>query len=161
MDYIDEGVVKASDPGLFCGMGIDMYGNLCYGQDKDKHLIDFISGYQPLVVNGQKVPISIAVEISGRARRTILGYDENYVYTFSIDNPGATFSEAADIVLKTGCTYAINLDGGGSTRLLYNGKPYAVASYNRPVDNAVAIYLKDAYKEVEKPAETPQIIYRV
>lgn len=161
MDYIDEGVVKASDPGLVCGMGIDMYGNLCYGQDKDKHWIDFISGYPPLVVNGQKVPISMAVEISGRARRTILGYDENYVYTFSIDNPGATFSEAADIVLKTGCTYAINLDGGGSTRLLYNGKPYAVASYNRPVDNAVAIYLKDAYKEVEKPAETPQIIYRV
>jgi len=91
----------------------------------------------------------MATEISGRARRTIIGYDENYVYTFSIDSPGATFNEAADIVLKTGCTYAINLDGGGSTRLLYSGKPYAVASYNRPVDNMVAIYFKDEYKTVE------------
>lgn len=161
MDYIDNGIIKAVDTGLIYGMGIDTTGNLCYGRDNERNWIDFISGYPPLVVNGQKAPISMATEISGRARRTIIGYDENYVYTFSIDSPGATFNEAADIVLKTGCTYAINLDGGGSTRLLYSGKPYAVASYNRPVDNMVAIYFKDEYKTVEQPTETISMIYRI
>jgi exopolysaccharide biosynthesis protein len=45
--------------------------------------------------------------------------------------------------------YALNLDGGGSTKILENGKSITSSLYNRPVDNVIAIYLK------------PKTIYRV
>ena len=156
MDFIDEGKIQSAEDWIQYGIGIDNSGILSYGRDNEKVWRDFISAYPPLVVNGQKPPITMAQEISARNRRTILGYDANYIYTITIDSPGVTLNEAADIVLKTGCTYAINLDGGGSTRLLYQGKVYAAASYNRPVDNVVAIYFKK-----EEQTTTTQTIYRV
>ena len=142
MDFIDEGQVKAAEAWMQYGLGIDKTGNLIYGKDSDRQWRDFISSFPTLVADGKKVPIEMAYEISGKARRTILGYDQNYIYTISIDSPGATLTQSANIALDTGCQYAINLDGGGSTRLLYQGKTYAAGTYNRPVDNIVAIYLK-------------------
>lgn len=140
-DYIDENI-KISSSNLEYGFGIDENNVLSYGTDNEKKWKDFISAYPPLVVNGKKQQISIATEIAYKARRTILGYDNTYIYTISIDSPGATLTQAADIALQAGCLFAINLDGGGSTRLLYQGQPYAAAAYNRPVDNVVAIYEK-------------------
>lgn len=155
-DYIDEKkVISSSD--LEYGFGIDDKGNLVYGKDTDKNWKDFISAYPPLVVNGQKQKITFADEINYNARRTILGYNDTYIYTISVDSPGATLEKSADIAIQAGCKYAINLDGGGSTRLLYEGKAYAAASYNRPVDNIVAFYTKPA--ETITPIE--QILYRV
>ena len=112
------------------------------GKDSDRLWRDFITAYPPLVVDGKVQAIMMATEISGKARRTIIGYDDDNVYTISINNPGANLTEAALIAQNAGCKYAINLDGGGSTRLLYEGQVYAAASYNRPVDNVVAIYFK-------------------
>lgn len=151
MDFIDEGRIQSSEDWIEYGMGVDVYGKLIYGKDNERVWKDFISAYPPLVVNGQKQPITIAKEISGRTRRTILGYDDDNIYTISIDSPGATLDKAAAIALEAGCKYAINLDGGGSTRLLYKGVPFATASYNRPVDNVVAIYVK----------KEPLVLYRV
>ena len=45
--------------------------------------------------------------------------------------------------------YALNLDGGGSTKILENGKSITSTLYNRAVDNVIAFYLK------------PKVIYRV
>ena len=148
MDFIDEGKIQSVEDWIFYGMGIDYAGNMLYGRDNETAWKDFISAYPPLVVNGQKAPVTMASEISGKNRRTILGYDKIYIYIIIISTATATLNEAADIVLNTGCQYAINLDGGGSTRMLYQGKVYAAANYNRPVDNVVAVYLK---KEAQQP----------
>ena len=43
----------------------------------------------------------------------------------------------------------INLDGGGSSRMLVNGSVYGKPTENRSVDNILAVYLK----KVEKPEE--------
>lgn len=45
--------------------------------------------------------------------------------------------------------YAINLDGGGSTKILHNGKSITSTLNNRAVDNVIAVYLN------------PQKIYKV
>lgn len=158
MDFIDEGQIQSSEDWIQYGFGIDGLGNLLYAKDTDKLWRDFISAYPPLVVNGEIQNITIASEISARNRRTILGYNDTYIFTISIDTPGATFPEAALIARNIGCTYAINLDGGGSTRLLYQGKAYATASYNRPVDNVVALYVKTQESET---TPTEQYLYRV
>lgn len=156
-DYINEHKQISSANDLVYGFGIDNLGNIKYGKDTDNNWKDFISAYPPLVVNGQKQKPTFASEINYNARRTILGYDDNYIYTISIDNPGVNFDKAADIALNIGCKYAINLDGGGSTRLLYEGKAYARAIYNRPIDNIVAIYVK----KQEPITPTEQYLYRV
>lgn len=156
MDFIDEGKIQSAEDWIQYGFGIDTLGNMRYAKDTDMLWRDFISAYPPLVVNSEIQKVSIASEISARNRRTVLGYNEDYIFTISIDSPGATFPEAALIAINAGCKYAINLDGGGSTRLLYKGKTYAAASYNRPVDNIVAIYLKQ-----QESAPTTDILYRV
>lgn len=152
MDFIDEGIIKSSESWIQYGFGIDHTGNMIYAKDCDKPWKDFLSAYPPLMVNGQRQEIIMAQEIAAKNRRSILGYDNNYIYIIVIDYPGATLTEAATIVSNTGCLYAINLDGGASTRLIYDGQTYAAAAYNRPVDNVVAIYTKEVQNS---------IIYRV
>lgn len=160
-DFVDEGRVVSTEDWIEYGFGIDSNNNLLYGKDSAQIWRDFISAYPPLVVNGEKQTITMATEISGKARRTILGYDDEYIYTISIDSPGVTLAESAIIAQQEGCKYAINLDGGGSTRLLYQGKVYAAGSYNRPVDSVVAIYFKQQ-EEVQPPQQpTETILYRV
>ena len=156
MDYIDEHEVKAANANLIYGFGITDGGELKYANKNEQAWKDFISAYPTLLVDGAKVPITIASEINYKARRTIIGYNKDYIFTISIDSPGATFNEAANIALNLGCTHAINLDGGGSTRLLYQGKAYAVSSYNRPVDNVVAIYKKPTLYRVQLGAFSSQ-----
>lgn len=58
------------------------------------------------------------------------------------NTPGMTLREVADILLATGCTQAINLDGGGSSCLLVNGKETILPSdgKQRAITNMVAIY---------------------
>lgn len=59
------------------------------------------------------------------------------------NTPGMTLKNVADILLDLGCSEAINLDGGGSSCMLVNGKETIIPSDNngqRAVTNAVAIY---------------------
>lgn len=158
-DFIDEGKTISATDELQYGFGIDANGNLVYGKDTDNVWKDFISAYPTLIIAGEIQKITIASEINYKARRTILGYDNDNIYTISIDSPGATLQDAATIAKNAGCTYAINLDGGGSTRLLYQGQAYAQAEWNRPIDNLVAIYFKK-HEETPTP-QTAQYLYRV
>ena len=59
------------------------------------------------------------------------------------------FSQMQSFLRTLKVDYAINLDGGGSTKILRDGKCITKALANRPVDNIMAIYLK------------PKVIYRV
>lgn len=141
MDFIDEGKIQSAEDWIQYGLGIDYNNNLIYGKDNERNWKDFLSAYPPLVVDGGRPTITMAQEIAAANRRTILGYNDEFIYTITIDTP-VTLTSAAEIAQQIGCTYAINLDGGGSTRLLYQGQVYAAAVYNRPVDNVVAIYFK-------------------
>ncbi len=151
MDLIDNGKQRANDiPWNSYGIGITKDGLLKCGYENDGWH-DFISGYPPLVINKQYNTMNIAGELNYKARRSIIGYNNTTVFLIAIDLPGATYAECAKIALDLGCDQAINLDGGGSTRALYEGKVYAAAKTNRPVDNVIGVYLKKEEK----------IIYRV
>lgn len=56
--------------------------------------------------------------------------------------PGLTLQDVANLLLEIGCTEALNLDGGGSSCLLINGKETIIPSDNtqRAIPNAVALY---------------------
>jgi hypothetical protein len=58
------------------------------------------------------------------------------------NTPGLTLENVADLFLEAGCTEAINLDGGGSSCMLINGKETIKPSdgKQRSVTSAVVIY---------------------
>lgn len=160
-NYMDDGVTLAKDSAFPFGMGITGAGELLYtsniGYRSDWR--DFLSAYPPLIVGGSAVNTSYASEISYKARRTILAYNDDSVFLVAVDSPGMTFDDAKKMLLEIGCTNAINLDGGGSTKMLYEGKSITKSYTNRPVDNVVAIYLKDDNKSNSTADDT--MIYRV
>lgn len=82
-----------------------------------------ISNYPSLIENG-----NVIVESESRleeAQKTVkgtrggIGYNDRLV--FLVIAKSATVPDLADVMKKLGATSALNLDGGGSTALLYNG----------------------------------------
>ena len=155
-NFIDEGTVKSDNTMYRWGMGIPSdHKSIQYGCiDHNTNWTDFISGYPVLLDNGNKCDFSYAKNLNYKAKRTFIGYNDEYVFLGTIEGSGMTFPEMQNYLLKLGMKYAINLDGGGSTKILYKGDCVTDKSVNRPVDNVLAIYLKE-----EKPLV--KTIYRV
>jgi len=139
--YSDEGVIISSDSSYKEGMGT-VDGELKFGTIGVENFTDFICGYPVLIKAGKAVTISCASEIDYKARRTVLAYDDSNVYVIAIESPGMKFAAMQEFLLTMGVTYAINLDGGGSTKILKNGESITSCVYNRAVDNVIAIYLR-------------------
>lgn len=147
--YVDEGAVHSYAANLVEGIGIKNK-ELVLGSYSSEYT-DFVSGYPVLVRDGRAVSSNVGSEIDYKARRTLLGYNATHIFVITIELPGYKFSDCKNLLISLGVTNAINLDGGGSTRLLLNGVRKTSTIYSRPIDNMVAIYLKKA----------PAVIYRV
>lgn len=122
------------------------YGHVVAGEYND-----FVSGYPPLIVAKEPCKITYAKEIDYLARRTVLGYNDTHVFIATVDSPGLRFAQVQQLLTLLNVSYAINLDGGGSTRMLVEGKRVTEDLWSRPVDNVVAFYLQ----------EPAPILYRV
>lgn len=159
-NLVDEGKVRANDSMYRWGMGIPsdhksiIYGCIDYHSD----WADFISGFPVLLDNGSKCNFDYAKELNYKAKRTFIGYNDEYVYLGTIEGSGMTFQEMQNYLLELKVKYAINLDGGGSTKILYQGDCVTDKSVNRPVDSVLAIYLNEEKAPVKTPVKT---IYRV
>jgi hypothetical protein len=93
-------------------------------------------GGGPVIVQDGRVSISNETELkfAGKAindkhPRTCLGYtSDGYLIIMAIQGrfpgraEGATLEQEAKLLIELGCTEALNLDGGGSSCLLINGK---------------------------------------
>lgn len=124
------------------GMGTLDNASLLFGSCKVSKWKDFIGGYPVLVRNGQKVAIDLGKELNYRTRRTVLGLNKDYIYLVCVDSPGMNFTSLQNLMIKLGCTHAINLDGGGSTRKLVYGIRKTKLSTNRAVDTVFYVKLK-------------------
>ena len=111
---------------------------------------DFVNGYPVLIENGKATAITYAKELNYKTRRTVLGLSDDKHFIVCVDNPGMIYSQLQALCLSLGMKYAINLDGGGSTRLLVNGVRKTTLATNRAVDNVVAIYTKIAETAVDR-----------
>lgn len=142
------------------GMGVNRAtGELEYGNIDEGKFIDFISGYPPLVCNGTRVSTDIAKELDYKARRTALGYNSNKIFLVAVEGRGLTFTGLTNIMLGLHCTHAINLDGGGSTKILVKGESITSENYNRAVDNVICFYRKTIISPVEEPVK--KVLYTV
>lgn len=107
-----------------------------YQQKAEKWKVSSAIGGGPVLVQDHKVMVSNNEErmFSGKAindlhPRTSMGYTaEGKLIILAVEgrNPkiaeGASLIDLAEIFVQWGCTEALNLDGGGSSCLLINGK---------------------------------------
>ena len=90
-----------------------------------------VSGGPFLVKNGEifvDTKEEKLLAISGRNPRTAIGYTKNNEFIMmTVDgreqkSVGMTLNETAKLMHEFGCTWAMNLDGGGSSVMLINDK---------------------------------------
>lgn len=124
------------------GFGITDSNELLYGRHKERDWKDFCSAYPMLIKEGKKTIITYATELAYKTRRTCIGYDANYIYVICVDFPGMTYDELQNLGLSLGLSFMLNADGGGSSRMIYDGKTITNGLENRAVDNMLVIYLK-------------------
>ena len=162
---IEDGQEIANHYGVKAGLGVlkGQLNKLVYGTIDDKQdWNDFIAGY-PVLVNDGHVLSSVtwASEINYNALRSVVGCNDDTVFIVAVSKPGMKFEPLAKIMMKLGCRYAINLDGGGSSRLLVDGEVINNPTENRSVDSVLAIYTKEVKEEVVEAESAPYISYTV
>ena len=85
-----------------------------------------------------------------RHPRSAIGWNENYFFLVEVDgrqrnlSVGMTLNELASFLSELGCSGAMNLDGGGSATLWYNGqvRNHPCDGYERPVANSLVVLKK-------------------
>jgi len=123
LTYKDESQYIVNES-MYVGIGI-FEGKLLYGDSKKIAYRDFISGF-PTLVKDSHVEIGHRTDFS-RDMRSALGYNDTHYFLLACDGRqkdkfGATHEELAQIMIDIGCKFAINLDGGGLTKLMHKGK---------------------------------------
>ena len=113
-----------------------------------------ISGGPMLVRNGRRLRIDVrdsdAYEFTTmieRHPRAAIGWNDDYILLATVDgryegvSEGMTLKEFAAFLVRLGCREALNLDGGGSATLWYDGRVrnYLCDGYERDVANSVIV----------------------
>ncbi len=93
-------------------------------------------------------------ELSSRAERhprSAVGWNERWFFLVQVDgrqrdlSVGMTLNELSKFLLKLGCEEALNLDGGGSAALWYDGqiRNNPCDGYDRPIANCLVVVRKE------------------
>lgn len=97
------------------------------GNNFPSNFTDGITGYPALIEKGQRSP-EFHNGPDGRSDRgrTMFGYNDKSIILSCIGDISGTsdytLTEELNYMLSQGCSYAINLDGGGSSQCNFNGK---------------------------------------
>jgi len=120
---------------------------------------DFAGGGPALIKNGIiAIDVDLGASFMGYNPRSAIGRTEFAFIIITIDGrqtvenivyPGMTIKQLADYMLSMGCIDAINLDGGGSTRLLHKGVTINTPCKDRAVDTTMCFNLKEGVTEME------------
>jgi exopolysaccharide biosynthesis protein len=83
--------------------------------------------------------------------RSALGWNKDSYFWVEVDgrqkeSVGMTLNELAAFMVELGCEEAMNLDGGGSSTLWFEGsvRNHPCDGYERPVANSLALVRKAA-----------------
>ncbi|HVN15068.1 MAG TPA: phosphodiester glycosidase family protein [Anaerolineales bacterium] len=127
------------NPNLEPTMYISRRGEITFDKAPGR-IYNALSGDRMLVLQGKPIE---GLDASKLNPRTAIGVNKNgrYVYLVVVDgrqpfySEGATFKELAQLMADLGAYYAMNLDGGGSSTLVIQGKDGAPQILNSPVDS--------------------------
>ncbi len=154
---------------LFSKNGIGIKNNLPIWTNydivkNDNEVTDFMGGSPTLVVNGKKVIDAGGTEswiLNSASYRSYIGFNNTHLYLGCTEQT-QTIDSLASTCLNIGCTYAINLDGGGSCTLIQKDKngelKYLTNRENRKCASWILVYLKEQ-TTTEEQVTTTEILY--
>lgn len=151
--YVEGEEKRYGDTPGYRGIGVTTFNHnkLVYGLANDSGWDSFMSCFPMLVMDGKAVPEDEyynAKYLDYNTSRQVLGFNSNDdIIIVTVDkinsSGGIKFKALVDLLLENDVQYAINLDGGGSTFTLVDGKTYNAPTETRKVDNVFYITLKD------------------
>lgn len=127
--------------------GVMVVGKYSVDELKNMDIQEALSFGPALVINGKMTPMS-GDGGWGIAPRTVIGQRQDGAIIMlvidgrGVSSLGATLKEAQEVIYKLGAVNAINLDGGKSTTLYYNGEVRNTPSYSmgeRTIPTAVIV----------------------
>ena len=122
---------------------------LLFGQPWDRTWKEYLTGYNSPVQNGQYVAPTWTDTYVFGCRLVRIGIGKKGDQIFIVTDELVTLREFAEHAIAQGVDTLVNLDGGGSRHLYYNGA--TVYSSPRIPYNAIAFYKTQT---TEKPKET-------
>ncbi len=150
---ISDGQLRFGSPSTVASViAFDKNNHLIVGQMSaqaalDKGVRDAVSFGPALIINGE--PAEISGSSGGINPRSVIGQRaDGAVLLLTIDGRqahslGATYKDCIEVMLRYGAINAGNLDGGGSSTLVYGGeivnKCSAVYSKSRPIPTAFVV----------------------
>ncbi len=130
------------------GFGVNKAGGWGFADPWGVSWRDYITGYPALVKAGKALSDSVDNYVmNSRAKRSAVAAAGNRLYFITADNMTVAGLRAA--LVSFGVYSAINLDGGGSSRLLVDGRAVNSPADDRRCPNAIAVWLKKK-QEFEK-----------
>ncbi|HCW52187.1 MAG TPA: exopolysaccharide biosynthesis protein [Clostridium sp.] len=127
--------------------GVMVVGKYSVDELKNMDIQEALSFGPALVINGKMTPMS-GDGGWGIAPRTVIGQRQDGAIILlvidgrGVSSLGATLKESQEVIYKLGAVNALNLDGGKSTTLYYNGEVRNTPSYSmgeRTIPTAVIV----------------------
>lgn len=122
-----------------------------FGTPWEKPWDDYLTGYNSPIQNGAYIAPSFHDDYVFNSFNTRIGIGEKGGRLVIVTDDGVTLKQFANNALSAGVKTLVNLDGGGSRHLYYNGK--TVFKSQRVPYNAIAFF-KDSVKQ--DPYEFPE-----
>lgn len=142
---IIEGGQLVHNDGNGYGFGI-CNGDPEFGQPWDRAWTDYLTGYNSPVQDGVYIAPGFKDDYVFNSRPVRIGIGRKQGKIYIVTDDFVTIREFANNAIADGFDTLVNLDGGGSRHLYYNGKTYY--SSQRIPYNAIAFFNG---KEPEKP----------
>lgn len=140
------------DEGTGYGFGVNKSGDCGFADPWSVAWQDYITGYPSLIEQGKPTTCKVDSYVQNAVtKRACVANAGNHLYL--ITGEDLTVDGLRDALAGFGAYNAINLDGGGSARLMVNGKAINHPSDDRACGLAIAVWVNE--QSSEQPKEEP------
>ena len=145
--YLDGKMTRNEGNGF--GFGTVDNKTFDFAKPWDKKWKDYITGYPALVWNGKPTTYTVDsyVQNSKNKRSAVAEKDGNLLL---ITSDALTLNKFRQELVRYGVDYAINLDGGGSTRMLVDGKAVNYPTDDRKCKLAISVWMEKEMSSEEE-----------
>ena len=142
------------------GFGINKNIGFGFGNPWDIAWNNYITGYPALIKDGRTMPDSVdGYVMNSHTKRSVIGSAGDKLYLISMNN--VTVEQLKVALSNFGIYNAINLDGGGSSRLMIADKAVNSPTDDRIIPNAICVWLKKNNKEDNNTMATKKVFLGV
>lgn len=138
------------------GFGISKSGGFGFGNPWDIAWNNYITGYPALIKDGKIMPDSVdSYVMTSKSKRSVIASAGNNIYLIATNE--MTVAQLRKFLADNGYYNAINLDGGGSSRLMIGDKAVNSPTADRIIPNAICVWLKKNNKEDNNTMATKKV----